>query len=246
MDDHLCKVLIPACGKSERFKAVTKVPKGVLRFSWKRSHMTMIEHISSVLPERWPKWVVHRTDEAEDFRRRLPTEIGLIGTHVTNGQADTVFQALSMVNVGEDLIVLNCDNAIVDLTRSVRWFRNWNADCGAVTFEDPDRSGRYGYVDKYPHFTRGAEKEALSSFALAGAFYFKNKTVYERAFRAADRAHRPLRGPFTNYEIYISQLFEHIEGVKIASWIERAALHEWGSWQQLQDDPTVTIDWSRV
>lgn len=243
MDNDTCKVLIPACGRSERFREVTPIPKGLIKFNWRRERKAMIEHIATRLPEHWEKWVVHRTDEASDFRSRLPSAFNLMGVRSSVGQADTVRHGLSTVHADQDFVVLNSDNAIDLLDKSVNWFRSWHADCGAVVFDEPKMSGGYGYIDQYPHFTRGVEKQAISQYALAGAFYFKNRGVFEQAYAGAVMLRRAARD---SQEIYISSMFEHVRGIKIASWIDRRALHEWGSWQQLQDDKSVTIDWSNA
>lgn len=240
MDNTLCKILIPACGSSVRFKDRTALPKGVIEFRWRDRMDFMIGHVMSVFPRDQQAAIICQTEEYQLFNR-LPSRFGIFTLPPTAGQADTVFQALrygyGRVAPHEDFMVINSDNVIERLAESIGFFRVSGKNCGAVVFPEATGSRRYGFIDGAPIFSKGAEKERLSDFALAGAFYFRSRSVFDSAYQKAVVSHRSPR------ELYISHLFEHVVGGGIAWTIPRAALHEWGSSQQLEEDPEVRVDW---
>lgn len=135
-------------------------------------------------------------------------------------QADTVYRATR--DIQTDILVVNCDNGFKGsvLYDFVIACRAVSADIGAVVF--PSMSERYGYVDDAPFFDKGAEKIAISKWALAGAFYY----------RSPDVIFKPPSG-----KNYLSELFGAARPVKLAYRIQCDQFSEWGTPQKLFSDP---------
>jgi hypothetical protein len=248
MDNRICKVLIPAAGRSERFKEKTPRPKGLVTFTWNGRKATMLEHVINTVPLPWLKLIIAHEQDREWFLKSgifVRNDRVLLGdVDRTRGQADTVFQALEgwPIDTNEDFLIVNSDNAIKGLELAVYWFRQHKVDAGVVVFDDIEMTGRYGYINDahgFPRFTHTREKIAISKFAFAGAFYFRDAFTYQKGYLPALEALAPKQ------EIYISHVLNHIGGLKLAAWIDRKTmLHEWGTAADLENDKSVAIDWS--
>jgi NDP-sugar pyrophosphorylase family protein len=150
----------------------------------------------------------------------------------TDGQAHTVYQAIDNLSHAQEIVVINCDNAFdTNLDDFVEQCRDHEVMAGAIVFRS-NGERKYGYVDMpdtgSPFFYRGVEKDPISPWALAGAFYFRNSAIFKDAFES---------GPSTQY---ISGLFERIPIAKMAYVIRRYELHEWGTPEDIIADHTVT------
>jgi dTDP-glucose pyrophosphorylase len=233
-----CTLVIPAAGESERFKPFCgDLPKGLLRFTWREQTQTMVEHC---IPRGWKEhvYVVVRDEHATSFLATMRLDWKdysrtVFSVKETLGQADTVQQVVNVLPVDEEILVVNCDNGFENtMEMFLTACRRFTATAGAVVM--PGRGcKRYGYVDDYPYFHRAVEKTAISNYALAGAFYFKNKQVFLSAYEAC-MVHQPAQ------ERYISSLFEYIPRPKIAYHIAKKELHEWGTPELLTADYSVT------
>lgn len=230
MDDMPYTLVIPAGGDSARFAARGyKGPKGLLKFEWKEKYATMLEHVVS--DKRCS--VIARQEWASVFFRVLPENFNVVAVPGTEGQAHTVYQGVYQgvyySPIATDFVVMNCDNAFDEpLDIFVAKCREQEAVCGAVVFESK-RELKYGYVSDAPFFIRGAEKNPISPFALAGAFYFKSRDVFLTGFKRVGRTPE-----------YISEMFAAIVGTKYAHVIPRTSLHEWGTPDDILTDSTVT------
>jgi NDP-sugar pyrophosphorylase family protein len=217
--------VVPAAGECVRFrKAGYALPKGLLRLEWNGSEASMIEH---VVGRDHDATIVCKAQDFNLFKRKLPY-LKIVPIASTEGQAHTIFQGIADLALDRPLLVINCDNAFdIELDEFVKECVRTQATCGAVVFES-ELESKYGYVDAQPWFSRGAEKSPISGYALAGAFYFANTLTYVQAFRTGK-----------NPACYVSALFEHITGSKLAYKIERSQLHEWGTPEDIKLDSTV-------
>jgi dTDP-glucose pyrophosphorylase len=221
-------LLIPAAGESQRFKdAGYTTPKGLMQIEWRGKRATMIEHIVASVGVALHTTVGVKFDDRERFEEALPlyTVTPIVDS---TGQACTVAMMANAVSPEDELLVVNSDNAFdgyAPMYMVIR-ARRAHASAAALVFEaDHDR---YGFVDGYPYFSKGAEKNPISPYALAGAFYFRSaKDLVTANIRAA---------PAANGEFYLSGVFEHLHGTKLAVKINRDMLHEWGTPQSLADD----------
>ncbi len=228
MDDLSYTTIIPAAGDSVRFATRGfSGPKGLLRFQWREKEATMLEHVAVCAP--YKSLIVCKRSAYNLFSAALGSKFDIRAIEDSYGQAHTVYQAVfEQAIVPKDFLVINCDNAFdINMDEFVDACRMRNAACGAVVFRS-DGETKYGYVDSAPIFKFGAEKIAISPFALAGAFYFKSRRVYMNAFDGS------IRCP------YVSQLFQYVSGPMYAHEIERERLHEWGTPEDIMIDGTVT------
>lgn len=223
MDSLPCTLIIPAAGDSVRFRDKTSVPKGLVRFGWKGRVATMIEHI---VPRRWNGKVVVacKIADMQEFRRRLPNSMSVLGITPTSGQSETVIN-VAAYSAGTDILVVNSDNAFEEgvLEDFVDTCRANEAMCGAVTFRPAPNADpyRYGYVDDHPYFKVGAEKVPISRYAVAGAFYFQSWKVISRFVGGSQH--------------YISEWFIDIPKPKLSYEIHPSKLFEWGTWETLEE-----------
>lgn len=245
MDNIPFTTVVLAAGSSARFKAHgLNKPKGLVRLNWRGLDGTMLEHSAQLLDRRRRdvRIAVHIKDTSmfadwvgHDSHRM---KYGFYYVVSTNGQADTAQQAVDSIE--GQIVIVNCDNGFqCDLNEfAAQCFHN-EVNCGALVFPSSGEN-KYGYVDGAPWFSYGSEKNPISRFALAGAFYFRSRHVLREAYAAT---------PFTpGKECYLSQLFTAVHGNKLAVRILRSELHEWGTPADVLNDKTVNIvdnDWYR-
>lgn len=243
MDRVLSEVplIVPAAGQSHRFRLRTARPKGLLKFRFLDHYRTMIEHCVDDWPG--PVYVACRKDDEEEFSKTL-TDYSIVPITESHGQAHTVAQVATRFN--GPFVVLNSDNAfrpyhametfvktalVVDAVASCMTFITG-------TFDDAGPA-KYGYVDGHPTFADGAEKVRISRFALAGAFCFRDAQEFADAEEKA-REHVGI-GPT---ELPLSAAFVWLPQKKLSHVIPRSFLHEWGTPDDLLNDPDVRhIDW---
>jgi hypothetical protein len=192
------------------------------------------------------KIVVCRNSDREYFDRALRDRqdrgerggrqhsFGLVTLNKSIGQANSILAGIHVAYPSVDILVVNTDNGFeFPLSDFLRECRKRVVPAGAVVF-DGGGSSAYGYVDSAPYFHRGAEKIPISRFAVAGAFYFRSRHVFEHAY------HNVSSEEPTMANVSLTRLFEAIHGEKYAFHIERAHLHVWGTADELAQDNTVT------
>ena len=212
-------LIIPACGNSQRFRDVgIGRPKGLIRWDGK----TMIEH---VVPNQleWRTIVVVKKADEKMFRAELPLGFEVLPISSSVGQMDTVLQALDtdLVPHGQKIIVVNCDDKFP--AQRLQELADLKAQAGVLVFET-EPNARYGYIDHFPEFSFGAEKNPISRYALAGAFMFKDKHTFAHAVYGGAAKWHNHRG-----EYYLSHLFEHINGKKEAVLLDHKEIIDFGT-----------------
>lgn len=233
MDSLPCTLIIPACGDSVRFQHKTMLPKGAIKFKWRGEVKSMVQHI---VPKGWNGSVVLGCKREDAAKFPYAKNMQICPMLPTAGQAQTVrMMALVLLRAytpATDLLVVNSDNAFDEgvLENFLEHCRALDAAVGAMVFGPTENFERYGYVDGWPRFTYGAEKKAISKFALAGAFYFKSAGLIV--------AHSDPRAA------YLSEWFIRMPAEKVSYCIRKEALHEWGTAELLEADESVTVDWS--
>lgn len=247
MDNTPFTTVALAAGESKRFKeyGISK-PKGMIDLRWRGNTSSMLEHSAQLYGVRFAKWPVRIAVRHADSKQWMEwSAIGVrprYGFHyivASSGQADTAQQAVEMID--GHILIVNCDNAFeLNLERFVERCRRQQVACGAIVFPS-NGEAKYGYVNDAPWFDYGAEKSPISQWALAGAFYFKDRHVLRTAYTAVPWV--------TGRERYLSQVFGHITGPLLAYRIGRNDLHEWGTPQDVLDDHTIGIadeEWPRT
>lgn len=231
-------VLIPAAGKSERFKNVgISKPKGLLQMEWRDRTATMIEH---VMPRNnSPVRIGCRAEDHTHFERSLAhIRKELWPIVATHGQSHTCAQMSK--GIDGPVLVINSDNGFdCDLDEFFSECVRTDANAGAVVFIS-NGERKYGYVNEIPWFTFALEKAPISTYALAGAFYFKSAMVLQLAHSLTFKNNLS--------EQYLSEIFKVIPHGKLAYRIPRSELHEWGTPIDLLADASVKVvdeEWSK-
>lgn len=208
------KVLIPAAGKGERFRAIgITTPKPFIRMSFDGSlEKTMLEHAMRGT-EGWEKIVglPYDTPCPDSWDDLLNDDVRFVNmSRSTNGQADTVGLMNYLIHPSENpVLVLNSDTMFLyDLHTFVDQCAEFDAGVLVVQSNDPALS----YVDNHGEFVMAREKFQLSPWAIAGAFYFRDTHVLSEAVRILHRSR--LRGP--NGETYLSDALNFIYNRKLA------------------------------
>lgn len=223
-------LIIPACGKSQRFKdkGVMK-PKGLIYFGLgKDGHSvgkTMIEHaIPTGYEDR--TFVIVEDPMFSTFRTALPRHIGVHSIPHSTDQLMTLVKTCRMFAPDEvgGILVINCDNKFSD--EKIAELVNIKENVGAIVFET-DPNPAFGYVNDFPLFSHGAEKQPISRYAIGGAFYFSNTQMVIEAHQdllASQHFDTSRAGG-----LYISHLFEFMHGPKRAILEDRKNIFDFGT-----------------
>lgn len=227
----MLRVIVPAAGESKRFKAKGILrPKPLLKFSWKHSaQKTMLEH--AVSGTNSPIQVICQEKDVVAFQQAIPAKFSLYTLFESKGQADTVAQLILSSRIETDpILIVNSDCMFLySLDIFVAQARQFPA--AALVF-DGDYNPAYSYVDDFPIFRYAVEKEPISPWALAGAFYFDSAQKYLKAFDKYRAENRP--------EEYVSEVYNYIEGDKLAVYIPREQLVGWGTPDEFFSDSNIS------
>jgi NDP-sugar pyrophosphorylase family protein len=176
-------LLIPAAGEGRRFAdAGYKGPKPFIYIDG----VPMLQHVLNHAPQCRRRIVVLKEDvqpcngidPGVAFIRVPPVE-------AARGAVGTILHAAKLLPLCEPVLVLNCDNVIYPHGGWEYWTARAQsmAVCIATWEVDPSDPNReaYSYVEpcgKEPLRVRSvAEKQVLSPYACAGAFYFESAAM---------------------------------------------------------------------
>lgn len=223
----LITTLVLACGDSKRFKGYY-IPKQFLEFPMPPRGVVgqMWENVLDGLTVPSEIVLAMRHDHSKFYAPRH-RKAGFVQLERTLGQADTLLQALEFTALfSKDILVVNCDNGFAPGLLDRLVIDGQRLGCtAALTFPaGPEEQDRFSFVDGHPRFTVAAEKRAIGSHALAGAYYFPDaKQVVDATFRAIERIRN------TGWEPYISHIFDYIPGTKASLDIRREDCYDWGT-----------------
>jgi hypothetical protein len=224
-------VLIPAAGSSQRFvDAGIAQPKGLIRFAWGEGKpQTMVENVSRGISTA-RRWI--GVSKGNDWHG---IGIDVVTTGETEGQAETLHKMIHLIGLcNEPVLILNSDCGFTyPLSVFVRQAQNFSA--AALVFRS--RSRAYSYVDGMPVFRSAQEKNPISRWAMAGAYYWRSATELSAAL-----VEQHMAGAKHGEEYYLSGAFDYMDGAMLAVPMERAQWHCWGTPEDLARDPDVQIE----
>lgn len=238
-------VLIPAAGRSTRFKAAgIQTPKALLEFHWEYLHyrQTMVQHVVDRLDDVGDTgtsiYIGVPADETDAFFRRLPGWWHVIPIRESKGQADTVLQlaevAVKPLFPGDEspqVIVANCD---AGTTYPLGVFAQQAATFpGAALVFPGNGETAYSYATRFPLFRFVHEKLVASPWAMAGFYSFRHLRELIAACHKAKAEHEGLD---RQHEFYLSSVFHHLPGQCLAIAMPREQLHVWGTPEDLARD----------
>lgn len=154
----------------------------------------------------------------------------------TRGAVETCLFAKPAISSDDALIVMDCDLEFrsKDLMKDIRFALSKPAEqaCGGALVSFDSKNTRYSYaaIDAEGYVVRTAEKEAISSHALCGAYFFSSAGEF------LDVASQMLGEPhFSKKEFYVSLLYNYLiakgDKVKLA---KMEMYHSYGTPEELQ------------
>lgn len=227
----MIQVIIPAAGESKRFsRKGIKLPKPLIKFSWGDfPKKTMLEHALHGLGDQ----TVHigtLVKLAQDFKEAFPPPKFFVHQLSESlGQANTVKQVVDKLAFDSPILILNSDSMF--LYPLGAFLVQVNGFDGAAIVFDGKYNPAYSYVDKYPLFDSAIEKDPISPWAMAGAFYFKSKTDFINAYEAYHAT--------SPKEEHLSEVYNFLPGNKLAVFVPKEQWIVWGTAEELLSDDNV-------
>lgn len=225
-------ILIPAAGNSKRFldAGITK-PKGLIKFSYKGGPLiNMIANVLGSYNNRSFFIGTNRHEFLDEFDERDIIQVGN-----TKGQADTVAKMCEILLRDQPIIIMNCDSGIL-YPLDVFYNQVKDFDAGLLVFDGGGNTA-FSYINKFPLFDNVAEKQAISSLAVSGVYYFKSYKVLSNLIQKQLQFGISHAG-----EYYLSGTLGYLEGTKLAVMMQKDQLLNWGTPEDLARDPNVIVE----
>ena len=215
-------IIIPMAGKSSRFSAKGfKEPKPFITFMGKM----MIEHVLDGLPLEEADITLISQETFKDTHKtdliKLQEQYNASLSFVekpTAGAACTALSVHAHINSEKSVLFVDSDNIFKaqDLRSMIATAKQRSLDGSLLTF--PSKEGFFSYVevDKKGYAIRLYEKEAISSHAIAGAYYFScGKDFVDSAIKMM------IYSDTTKGEFYMSNVYNYmIQAGKKISYFE--------------------------
>ena len=187
---------MPMGGKGSRFKERGfDVPKPLIELAGKPFFFWATQSVSRFIPLNKLVFVVLREHVRDyDIDKSIShfyreAQIKVIEDMHKEGPLFTVMDGLELIDDDVPFLVNDCDH----LFRS-RGFEEFldskeTSECDGALLTFPSHSPNYSYIeyDREGSVTGTAEKKVVSDMAICGAYYFKNKKVFDEA--AAEYIH---------------------------------------------------------
>lgn len=192
------KVVILAAGKGERFGG--EVPKPLIKFNGQTMLEWVVEDMQPIKLENIIV-VTQRNFNVKGNFKKIELD------KFTWGPACTALEALCVVEPEEELIVINCDQRLLDFNpirlSNFAKFNGLDAIIGVFPSNKPHNS--YVNVDQDNLIAYVKEKRVISNLATNGLHYWKHSKLFResctRMINCDDRV---------NGEFYISQTFNYL------------------------------------
>jgi NDP-sugar pyrophosphorylase family protein len=205
-------VLIPMAGRGERFvRENYTLPKPILPVEG----LPMVIRASKDLPAADNYVYVLLEDHTAKYdiqsiiKEHIPQSEFVILDKVTEGQACTCLVALDKIADGDDIMIGACDNGLIyDIDKFLELKKT--ADVIVFTFRNNvtvvPKPTQYGWVAvegenvKYVSVKVPISTDPIHDHAVVGAFWFKNKDVYQKSVEKMIAENRRI-----NNEFYIDE-----------------------------------------
>lgn len=122
----------------------------------------------------------------DEIRRFYPDAKTVVLPHVLDGACLSCLEGVKWITDDCPILFNDCDHMFFckqfDEFCSIGRFGGLEGPDGAIlTFESNEPRYSFLEYDDAGHVVRTVEKDAVSSHAICGAYYFKNRAVFERA-----------------------------------------------------------------
>ncbi len=188
------KILIPAGGKSERFKKEgIIVPKHA--FFLKFLNKSMIDYVGNFLPQRNKVLITYKSKQNDKIKKKNFRIFNL--KNQSKGQAETVYKYLHNLNEKDSFFINSCDVfSIFNLKKYNALIKKSDIIVFASkkSFVDlPEKSYSWVEIDKdrlKNIYIKDKPKNKLK--ILTGNFYFKNKTIFLKSYKKMKKRKKEL------------------------------------------------------
>ncbi len=200
-------IIIPMVGKSSRFfQAGYERPKYELPLNGRSVFAHAVASFQAYFDSEFFLFLVRDDYDAEQFVRRELAQLGVrhfqlvVFGHDTAGQADTVYQGLQQVARGGPLTIFN-----IDTFRPRFHMPELACDGYLEVFEGEGEHWSFVLPGPGGRVLKTTEKERISSLCSDGLYQFRDRTLFEQAFRHAADNNLRVRAEF-----YIAPLYNHL------------------------------------
>ena len=250
-------IVMPAAGQGMRFlRAGVTTPKPLISFSLEswfgdQVRKPMFAHAMAGCDPIWEAVIGIPVGKVGDYWHAVRDSHGArpgVNHYITiahsSGQSHTIQQLLGHVHDGE-VLVLNSDQSFAPgvLQNFVSRARELVYDKAVICFAS--RSPAYSYVEVLPEsqndheatFASAVEKHPVSTWAIAGAFWFRDARQLARALTRQEAVSG------TDEERYLSEAMNCLPGRGWALRIPDHQMRRWGTPEDLAQDAMVrTLD----
>lgn len=227
----MLSIVVPMAGRGSRFAAAGRTPKPFIEVEAGRPMISyVVEHLRFAEPHRFV--FVALADDARDhglaglLAPLAPGHELVLVDAVTGGPAATALRATPRIAGDDELIVAYCDCFFtIDLDASLSRWRRRDADGGVLIYPS------HGPTEAYARLSTGgvvehiAEKEVISTDAVAGLYYFRSVRDFVTGARQTLAA-----APGT--EVFVSSVYNALiarGAVVLGERIDRAQRIEMGT-----------------
>ena len=119
---------------------------------------------------------------------------------VTRGQAETVYIGLKKILLDENIYIFNIDTILLNFNKKIN-----NIYDGLIeTFIGKGDQWSFVSINKKNLVIKTAEKKRISKYCSNGLYYFKNKEIYNSAFKEYKKSFP------RNKELYIAPIYNKL------------------------------------
>lgn len=184
-------------GRGQRFRdAGFDIPKPLIRFR----NQYFFELALSGLPEDWPRSLVLLKENFLMYKAELdiiPVAVRTLDKP-TRGPAETALQALSPGDQGS-IVLIDCD---MMFRAPAEFWKITAADFHVLTFHSKSSKFCYVLLEDAGRVRDIAEKDAISSHAVAGVYLFRDLNLFKNWAKAG-------LSQAQSAEVFVSHIIKH-------------------------------------
>lgn len=223
---------MPMGGLGSRFsKAGFTTPKPLIEVDGRAMFLSAAASFDAIDAPKSLTFVI-RQEHVDQFRldelitAKLPDGKVVVIPEMTRGAAETAYAAIPHLNPDDPLIITDCDfkfssTAYNEMAQGVVNGAS-DIDASLLTFESSDPRYSFAETDEHGLVKRTAEKVAISTHAIWGAYFFSRASTFAEG--VAELLKRPLSDEMREY--YISFVYNIIlanEGKVLATPVDKFA-----------------------
>lgn len=193
------QIIILAAGRGTRFNGSEFVnPKPLIEWDGK----TMTQHVIENFKDDGVKIILVKRDEhiIDDL------DVKTINIdYITEGPACTAYLSKDLIDMDSELVIVNCDQIILDWDKTsfLNFSRNFDSVLGC--FISSKKNNSYVRVNEDNLVTEVKEKEVISNIATNGLHYWKKARYFFESFEEMYE-----NKDTTNNEYYVAPTFNYL------------------------------------